>query len=152
MKILMVCLGNICRSPMAEGILDHLASAAGLAIEVDSAATSGHHSGERPDRRGAALMRKKGIPIDDQRSRQFTANDFTDFDLIYVMDSSNYNNVLALATSKEDEEKVKLILDEVHPGEHMPVPDPYFGGDDGFENVYQLLTTACTKIVADLQK
>lgn len=145
-KVLMVCLGNICRSPLAEGILKHKAPQE--RITVDSAGTSNYHIGEQPDRRSVAIARKYGIDITDQRGRQFSVSDFGEFDLIYAMDRSNYNNILALAPDEDSRSKVHLILDEIYPGEHMDVPDPYYGGDQGFDHVYKMLDQACDKIIA----
>ncbi len=145
MNILMVCLGNICRSPLAEGILESKIS--GLDIKVDSAGTGDWHVGEAPDKRSVAIALKHGIDISNQRARHFQAIDFELFDKIYVMDRSNLANVLALAPSSEARAKVSLILDEVYPDEHREVPDPYYGGNDGFQKVYDMLDKACDKIV-----
>lgn len=150
MKILMVCLGNICRSPMAEGILRHQAQLRGLQIETDSAGTGNYHIGEAPDRRAQAAMLRKGIQIHDLRARQLHPSDFDRFDAIYTMDRSNYNNTLALARTEAHRKKVKPILDELFPGEHREVPDPYFGGDSGFDAVYQMLHDACERILDQL--
>lgn len=143
-KILMVCLGNICRSPLAEGILKSKIDTS--KILVDSAGTGDWHVGQEPDNRSIAVGKKYNIDITTQRGRQFTAKDFKNFDLIYVMDNSNKENVLALAEDESQKEKVKLILDEIFPGENVDVPDPYFGGDLGFENVYKMLDKACDQI------
>ncbi len=145
MNILMVCLGNICRSPLAEGILESKIS--GLDIKVDSAGTGDWHVGEAPDKRSVAIALKHGIDISNQRARHFQTIDFELFDKIYVMDRSNLANVLALAPSSEARAKVSLILDEVYPDEHREVPDPYYGGNDGFQKVYDMLDKACDKIV-----
>jgi protein-tyrosine phosphatase len=147
MKILMVCLGNICRSPLAEGILkSKLPSDSFL---VDSAGTSNYHIGEYPDIRSINVARHHDIDISSQRGRQFTVNDFDEFDLIYAMDSSNYKNIVKLARTNEDVTKVKLILDEI-PDYHLKdVPDPYYGGENGFENVFNMLDTACDYITND---
>jgi len=142
----MVCLGNICRSPLAEGILK--AKVDTDFIYVDSAGTSAFHRGELPDNRSIDIANKHGLDITDQRSRQFLAADFDIFDIIYVMDDSNKNNVLALAKNTDDRNKVKLILNESHPKKDLNVPDPYF--DNGFENVYQMLDKACKAIVTKL--
>ena len=144
-RILMVCLGNICRSPLAEGILR---SKVDRHIHIDSAGTGGYHVGELPDRRSIAVAKKYGIDITDQRCRKFIVEDFDHFDLIYVMDRSNYEDVLALARTDKDRSKVKMILDELFPGEYVDVPDPYYGGDRGFYNVYMMLEKACTVIAA----
>ena len=140
----MVCLGNICRSPLAHGILQEKAPED---WHIDSAGTSGFHEGELPDTRSVVTAKKHGIDITYQRSRPFAAQDFQDFDLIYVMDASNYNNVLKLATNAADESKVKLIMNEVFPGENRKVPDPYYGGDSGFEQVYGMLEDAVDAIL-----
>lgn len=144
-NVLMVCLGNICRSPLAEGILRH--KAPGDKIYVDSAGTSNYHIGEAPDRRSVAIAKKYGIDITAQRGRQFQIADFDKFDLIYAMDQSNYAHILAMAPNESAKQKVHLILNEVHPGEAMDVPDPYYGGDQGFDNVFKMLDLACDRIV-----
>ena len=137
----MVCLGNICRSPLAEGILKSKLLKSGFFI--DSAGTGAYHVGEHPDRRSIAIARQYGIDISTQKARKFTVDDFDKFDVIYVMDNSNYSNVIALARSEEDKKKVSYILNEVFPGENLDVPDPYYGGDYGFKNVYLMLDEAC---------
>lgn len=147
-RILMVCLGNICRSPLAEGILKSKVDPA--KVFVDSAGTGHWHVGDLPDERSIAVARKYNLDITNQRGRQLSAKDFADFDLIYVMDNSNKENVLALAPSEEDKQKVKLILDEIFPGENVDLPDPYFGGSVGFENVFKMLDEACDIIAKKL--
>jgi protein-tyrosine phosphatase len=102
---------------------------------VDSAGTGGWHAGELPDKRSIATAKNKGLDITNQRARQFKISDFESFDYIYVMDNSNYKDVVALAPNEEAKSKVKLILNEIFPGENVDVPDPYYGGQDGFENV-----------------
>lgn len=145
MKILMVCLGNICRSPLAEGILKEKLKQRSIIWEVDSAGTSGTHSGELPDSRSIQVANKYGIDITDQRSRRVRSIDYEEFDLIFAMDVQNYKDLLALA--REDEkDKIKLILNEVYPDKNMSVPDPYWN-DDGFESVYKMLDEACDKII-----
>ncbi|WP_303318965.1 low molecular weight protein-tyrosine-phosphatase [Flavivirga abyssicola] len=147
-KILMVCLGNICRSPLAEGILKSKLS--NDLFQVDSAGTANYHTGSSPDKRSIAVARKYGLDISHLRGRQFKTSDFDSFDLIYVMDESNYRNVIALARNDEDKTKVKFILNEVYPNQNYDVPDPYYGGDDGFENVYKMLDEACEVIAKNL--
>lgn len=147
MKILMVCLGNICRSPLAEGILRDKARKMGVEITVDSAGTAAYHTGERPDRRSQEVAKKHGIDISSQRARQFTRSDFEEFDRIFVMDSSNYDNVISLAPSPEEAKKVEYILNMIYPGKDLPIPDPYYGGNDGFENVFRMLDDSCEKII-----
>lgn len=146
-KILMVCLGNICRSPLAEGILKSKVDIDD--VFVDSAGTGGYHIGSKPDSRSIAVGLKYNIDITHQRCRKFSVQDFKDFDLIYVMDHSNYNNVTALAQNEEEKAKVKLILDEVDTGLNE-VPDPYHD-DDGFENVFHLIDLACNGIAEKLK-
>lgn len=149
MRILMVCLGNICRSPLAEGILR--SKILTDAISVDSAGTSGLHEGELPDSRSIAVAKSNGIDITDQRSRKFKVADFDNFDLIYAMDQSNYHNILNIARNSDDESKVKMILNESNPGENLNVPDPYYGGDKGFDNVFRMLDEACDNIASKIQ-
>lgn len=127
---------------MADGLLRKKVKAADLLIEVDSAGTSDYHIGEAPDHRMRDTAKKLGCPIDELRARQFTVEDFDVFDLIYAMDSSNYNNILALSRNEHDVAKVKLILNEVYPGENRAVPDPYFGGEQGFIDVFNMLDEA----------
>ena len=144
----MVCLGNICRSPLAEGILQNKVTT--TQIFVDSAATAGYHVGNRPDSRSIDVAHKYGISIESQRCRKFTIQDFNDFDLIYAMDRSNYHNIIAMDNNKDDIKKVKLILDEVELG-IKEVPDPYLD-DDGFEDVYHLIDAACEAIAYKLER
>jgi protein-tyrosine phosphatase len=140
-KILMVCLGNICRSPLAEGILKSKLFRADVVI--DSAGTGAYHIDQKPDSRSIAVAKKNGIDITAQRARKFLVEDFDAFDLIYVMDHENYHDVVSLARNEEDIVKVKMILNEVFPNENLDVPDPYLGGDFGFKNVYKMLDEAC---------
>ena len=145
----MVCLGNICRSPLAEGILQSKLSAD--FFEIDSAGTAGYHVGELPDKRSIAVARKYGIDITNQRSRKFAVSDFKEFDLIFAMDESNYDNIISMIDDSNDIPKVKLILNELYPSENRNVPDPYYGGDQGFENVYKMLDEACENIASKLE-
>ncbi|MDB5284453.1 MAG: protein-tyrosine-phosphatase, partial [Bacteroidota bacterium] len=146
-KVLMVCLGNICRSPMAHGLLQHKVQQLKLGWEVDSAGTSGYHEGQLPDPRATACMKQHGIDITYQRSRPISYEDLKEYDLVYVMDKSNYKNVTDLARTEEEIAKVKMIMSEVNPNVETDVPDPYYGGDKGFENVYKMLDKATDKIV-----
>jgi len=148
-KILMVCLGNICRSPLAEGIMRSKLSED---FTVDSAGTGGWHAGELPDKRSIATAKNRGLDITNQRARQFKKSDFDTFDHIFVMDNSNYKDVLALAPNEEAKSKVKLILNEIFPNENVDVPDPYYGGQDGFENVFDMLDQACEEIARKLKQ
>ena len=149
MKVLMVCLGNICRSPLAQGILEHKVKEAGLDWIVDSAGTGGWHIGEQPDRRSCEVAHRHGIDITAQAARKIARSDLQDFDLVYCMDPSNYTDVIALCRTQEEENKVRLIMNEAEPKKNISVPDPYFGGADGFEAVYQLLYRACDAVIAN---
>ena len=144
----MVCLGNICRSPLAEGILKNKVNP--NTVFVDSAGTAGYHIGNAPDPRSIAVANKYGIDISKQVCRKFTVEDFNNFTTIFVMDNSNYNNVIALAQSPEHKNKVKLLLN-FGDTKITEVPDPYYGGDQGFENVYHLIDQACTNIAKTLK-
>lgn len=149
-KILMVCLGNICRSPLAEGILASKLSSTNF--QVDSAGTGNYHIGGSPDSRSIAVAKLNGIDISNQKARQFTTQDYTDYDYIFAMDNSNYKNILALAPTEKDTEKVKLILNELFENENVDVPDPYFGLENGFEIVYKMLDEVCETIAENLKK
>lgn len=149
-KVLMVCLGNICRSPLAEGILVSKVNAD--EIFVDSAGTGAYHIGKLPDERSIEVARKHGINITNQRARKFTVKDFDTFDYIYAMDESNYQNILMLARTNDDKSIVQLILNETHPTKNLAVPDPYYGGNQGFENVYTMLEEACEIIANKFSK
>lgn len=150
MKILMVCLGNICRSPLAEGILKSKIDS--TKTLVDSAGTGAWHAGSLPDKRSIAVAKKNGIDLTYQRARVFLPEDFTRFDKIYVMDHSNYVNVCKLAPNDQAIEKVQLILNESHPDKNLEVPDPYYGGDSGFDDVFDMLNEACEKIKEKISK
>ncbi|KAA3621779.1 MAG: low molecular weight phosphotyrosine protein phosphatase [Flavobacterium sp.] len=147
-KVLMVCLGNICRSPLAEGILRSKVDTD--KVIVDSAGTGGWHVGEQPDPRSIEVAKKYGLDITYQRGRKFSAYDFETYDHIFVMDNSNYRDVTSLAKNESEIAKVQLILDEIFPNENVDVPDPYYGGAFGFENVFKMLDEACDKIAARL--
>ena len=137
----MVCLGNICRSPLAEGILK--SKLFSFENRIDSAGTAAYHNGKKPDRRSIAVAKENGIDITNQRARKFLIKDFDEFDFIYAMDNSNYDDIVALARNENDKSKVKLILNEVFPGKNLDVPDPYYDDDFGFKNVYKMLNEAC---------
>ncbi|EAS18847.1 protein-tyrosine phosphatase [Flavobacteria bacterium BBFL7] len=136
-SILMVCLGNICRSPLAEGIMRSKLNF--TKFNIDSAGTSGSHRGQAPDKRSIAVAKKNGLDISSQASRKLVVEDLVKFDYIFVMDNSNYRDVIALAENDEQRAKVHKIMDWAFPNEDLDVPDPYYGGDSGFENVYRML-------------
>ena len=146
--ILMVCLGNICRSPLAEGLLKSKLDA--KRFQVDSAGTGHWHVGSMPDSRSIAVAQKNGLDITDQRGMQFKPAFFDRYDHIFVMDNYNYEDVVAQATQDEDKAKVQLILDEIFPGERVDVPDPYNDSLRGFDRVYEMLDEATTKIAERL--
>ena len=139
MRVLMVCLGNICRSPLAEGILRHKLIQRGLKYDVDSAGTANYHVGSRPDPRSIQVAHDHGIDISNLRGRQFTQADFDAFDYILVMDKQNMSNVKKMSRTKHDEEKVKLICSFQENNNIIEVPDPYYGTSQDFEKVYVLL-------------
>ena len=147
----MVCLGNICRSPLAEGILRSKVDKHNLKVGIDSAGTSNFHNGKKPDARMRSTALSFGISLEDLNARQFVVSDFDEFDIIYAMDSSNYNNICSLARNESDKQKVKLILNEIEPGKNLAVPDPYYGGQQGFVDVYNLLDLATDKIIENLK-
>ena len=151
-KVLMVCLGNICRSPMADGLLRKKVEEEGISVFVDSAGTSNHHKGQAPDERMRETAASFGVPIDDLRARQFEVSDFDHFDWIYVMDQSNYQNVIRLARNEQDESKVRMILNEIDPESNKAVPDPYFGGQQGFIEVFNMLDEATDRIIIKLKQ
>lgn len=143
----MVCLGNICRSPMAEGLMQEKIDKYNLNAKVESAGFESFHVNDTPDYRAIKTMHAHGIDISKHKARLFRVEDFQKFDKIYVMDQYNYQDVLALAKGADDSDKVDLILNVIEPGKDKIVPDPYYGGVAGFENVYNLLDQA-TEIIA----
>lgn len=143
-KILMVCLGNICRSPLAQGILESKIDSS--KYTVDSAGTAAYHTGNSPDPRSIAIANQHGISIKNQKARQFSILDFQKFHYIYVMDKTNYRDIISLASSEDEKRKVKLILDN-----EMEVPDPYYGGEEGFKKCFTLLDHACNRIIRILE-
>ncbi|MFI5148687.1 MAG: low molecular weight protein-tyrosine-phosphatase [Bacteroidia bacterium] len=150
-KILMVCLGNICRSPLAEGILRHKLVKAGiLTVSVDSAGTADYHVGQAPDERSIANALRHQIDISKHRGRQFKLGDFSAYDHIYAMDASNLDHIISMANTDEDRSKVSLILTELYADKQTSVPDPYFGGEEGFEQVFQLLDKACDAVLTKI--
>ncbi len=152
MKVLMVCLGNICRSPMAEGVLRHLANVHGVSIEVDSAGTSNYHVGEAPDHRARATMARHGMDISDLRGRQLTRDDLDRFDAVLVMDKENLRHALALAATPRQARKVRLLMDHAPDHPLREVPDPYYGDNDGFEAVHAMLMEACNNLLNHVER
>ena len=149
-KILLVCMGNICRSPMAEGILRHKALERRISVETDSAGTINNHVGESPDPRAQLCMRDQGIDISDLRARQISPSDFHRFDLLLAMDESNLKGLLRIAPDDGLARKARLMMDFA-PDRPHEVPDPYFGGAEGFEEVYRMLDEACENLLNGLQ-
>jgi len=151
MRILMVCLGNICRSPLAEGILKSKAQEKGLAIVVDSAGIGGWHAGQSPDHRSQKVASNHGISISHQRARKFVSDDFNNFDLILAMDADNMAELLKLAPNEMAKSKVKLILSYFKKSKLQNVPDPYYGNLNDFEEVYWLLDKALDEFIITTQ-
>ena len=147
MKILMVCLGNICRSPLAEGILKHKAKSAGLNWTIESAGTNGYHVGEAPHKLSQKVAKLNGIDICEQRARQFIKEDFENYDKIYAMADDVVDDIKSIAKDKFDENKVDLFLNELYPGENRSVPDPWYGTEPGYHEVYKIINETCDKII-----
>lgn len=147
-KILMVCLGNICRSPLAEGIL--ASKLPKNDFLVDSAGTGHWHVGNPPDKRSILTAEKNGIDITNQRGKLFKPSFFQEYDYIYVMDTNNYADVIKMAKNEDEKKKVQLILDELFPGENVDVPDPYHGIQSNFDQVFEMLEEACESIANKL--
>lgn len=152
-RLLFVCLGNICRSPSAENIMNHLLTKAGQtdAIACDSAGTSSYHIGAPPDRRMQAAANRRGIQLRGA-ARQFTAADFEEFDLILAMDRANYQDILARDRTSQYQDKVKMMCDYAQSHSDTEVPDPYYGGTDGFDYVIDLLLDACTGLLTEINE
>lgn len=144
----MVCLGNICRSPLAEGILQNKVRKAGLDWEVDSAGTLGENIGCAPHLLSQKVAKYYGLNISGQKCRRFVKEDIDNFDKIYVMDEENYDDVKRICGKKWNENKVDFLLNEVHAGQNESIPDPWYGGEDGFYKVYEMIDKACEAIVA----
>lgn len=151
MKILMVCLGNICRSPLAEGILQHKISKAGLNWQVASAGTNGYHIGEAPHRLSQKVARMNGIDISRQLSRQFAEEDFDRFDKIYAMAADVMDEMKYISREKFIAGKVDLLLNEKYPGQNRDVPDPWYGAEPGYHAVYNLIDEACEQLIKNYQ-
>lgn len=145
-KILFVCTGNICRSPMAEGILREKLKKLRVPAELDSCGFESFHAGDHPDNRAVATLKKHGIDISSHSARLFTIRDLKYFDHIYVMDASHYNKIMRIISDDQDRKKVDFIMNAVSPGSNTPVPDPWYDDLTAFEHVYYLLDDACESI------
>lgn len=148
----MVCLGNICRSPLAEGILQKKALKAGLNWQVDSAGTNGYHTGEPPHQLSIKVAKLNGIDICEQRSRKFTAADFEEYDIIYAMAADVIDDMKRIARNSFDANKVSLFLKASFPGEERDVPDPWYGGEDGYHEVFEIINNNCDSIIKKYTK
>lgn len=147
MKILMVCLGNICRSPLAEGILQHKAFEAGLNWSVESAGTNSYHTGEAPHPLSQKVARLNGIDICNQRARRFVAEDFEIYDRIYALAGDVLDDIRRIARKKFDPAKVDLLMNELYPGKDLDVPDPWYGTEPGYHDVYKMISEVCDAII-----
>ncbi len=143
----MVCLGNICRSPIAEGVMQHKIQEAGLDWTVASAGTESYHVGSQPHIHSIEICEANGIDIKHQRACRFTAADFDTYDKIYAMASDVYNEILRIAGTKARPEKLELFLNELHPGMNESVPDPWYGNKHGYYGVYEMINATCSKII-----
>ena len=146
MRVLFVCTGNICRSPLAEGILKEKLFKKNIRTEVDSAGLEDFHVGDPPDGRATATAKKRGIDISGHRVRLFTQADFDHFDKIYFMDAYHYMRLSGMSRNDNDLQKLDYIMNVVEPGKNIPVQDPWYDGMDAFEKVYEQLDKACEKI------
>jgi protein-tyrosine phosphatase len=147
MKILMVCLGNICRSPLAEGILQDKAFTAGLAWSVESAGTNRYHTGEKPHPLSQKVAKLNGIDISNQRARTITPEDFERYDKVYALAGDVMQDIKKITGKKFNAAKVDLLMNELHPGKNLEVPDPYYGAEDGYHKVYKMIDEVCDAIV-----
>lgn len=147
MKILMVCLGNICRSPLAEGILQQKVQEAGLDWVIDSAGTNGYHVGEAPHPLSQKVARLHGIDISCQKARRFTAADFKNFDKIYALAGDVLDEIMRIARKDFDPEKAGLLMNELYPGKDLDVPDPWYGAEPGYHEAYKMIDAACDAVI-----
>ena len=143
----MVCLGNICRSPMAEGIIREEFRKKGIEVQVDSAGTAAYHVGEGADSRAQVELAKHNIDISDERAQKFVPKFFDEYDMIFAMDQQNYADILAQVRTEEDRNKVDMLMNLVEKGKNISIPDPYYGGDEGFTRVYEMIKMAGEKLV-----
>lgn len=150
MKVLFVCLGNICRSPTAEAVLQHMANERGLDIQVDSAGTAAYHIGKQPDSRTQKAAMKRGISMGHLKARQVDCTDLREFDVVFAMDSENFENLKRIeGLNPRYLSKLKLFLADYGDGYYRDVPDPYYGGEDGFDQVFDLISNACEKFISE---
>lgn len=147
MKILMVCLGNICRSPLAEGILQKKASSAGLNWIIESAGTNRCHTGEPPHHLSQKVARKNGVDISGQLARDFAGKDFETYDKIYVMAADVMRDVKRISGTLFNAGKIDFFLNELYPQKNLDVPDPWYGEEDGYDEVYELIDRTCTSLI-----
>ncbi|MFZ4544947.1 MAG: low molecular weight protein-tyrosine-phosphatase [Saprospiraceae bacterium] len=147
MKVLVVCLGNICRSPLAEGLLRSKVEALGLNWVIDSAGTGSYHEGHQPHEKSIEVARKHGMDISNQRARKIGKEDFSNFDLILAMDTANRDDMYEMTSTMEQRNKIRLVMDVLYPNRDVSVPDPYYGGIEGYEKVWDMLDQACDKII-----
>ncbi|ODT34879.1 MAG: protein-tyrosine-phosphatase [Sphingobacteriales bacterium 41-5] len=152
MNILMVCLGNICRSPLAEGVLQHKAAAAGLDWQVDSAGTNGYHVGEAPHKLSQKVAKMNGIDICNQKARRFSASDFKNYDKIYAMADEVIDEMKWIAGDKYDASKVDLLMNELHPGKNEDIPDPWYGTEPGYHKTYEMIDQATDALIEKYNK
>ncbi len=149
MKILIVCLGNICRSPLAEGILQQKAKKAGLNWIIESAGTNGFHTGEAPHHLSQKVAKHNGIDISKQLSRKFIKNDIEAYDKIYAMAEDVMSDIKKISGTQFNSKKVEFFLNELYPGQNNNVPDPWYGDEDGYYDVFKLIDTACDAIISN---
>ena len=147
MRILMVCLGNICRSPIAEGVMRHKVKQHGLDWDIESAGTESYHIGEAPHRLSQKICKEHGIDISEQRAQKFLATHLEEFDKIYAMAGDVYEEIRSICGAKADMSKVSLFMNELHAGKNESVPDPYYGGEDGFKIAYEMIDKTCDAII-----
>jgi protein-tyrosine phosphatase len=147
MKILLVCLGNICRSPLAEGILQYKAKQANLNWIIESAGTNGYHTGEAPHHLSQKVAKKNGIDISKQVSRRFTKEDMDNYDAVWAMADDVVSDIKRICNNKIDEKKLQLFLAAAYPGTNKDVPDPWYGEEDGYDEVYTMIDKACDAII-----
>lgn len=151
-KILMVCLGNICRSPIAEGVLKYYSDKENLKLFVDSAGTNGFHNGESPHKNSQKVCKLNGIDISNQKSRRINKSDMDKFDVVYIMDSEVLDELTCLVDIDKYEKKIRFLMNEVEPNTNKGVFDPYYGGEDGFHEVFKMIDSACKCIVNKIKE